>query len=132
MLARSTLTRKSSGRMLPKWVRVIASIGSRLRGPAGRDAGPPGNDAAAIDTAATGAVLSTAATWVQALLILGALAPGAAAGVLPMPGSWLSEGGAGHLRLALVPGLADCEEAARRLRAAHRAQGGSDARRSGS
>jgi len=35
-----------------------------------------------------------------------------------MPGSWLSDGGAGYLRLALVPTLADCREAARRLRAA--------------
>jgi succinyldiaminopimelate transaminase len=41
-----------------------------------------------------------------------------AAGVLPMPGSWLTEGGAGHLRLALVPTLEDCREAVRRLRAA--------------
>lgn len=41
-----------------------------------------------------------------------------AAGVLPMPGSWLSDGGVGYLRLALVPTLADCREAARRLRAA--------------
>lgn len=39
------------------------------------------------------------------------------AGVLPMPGSWLSPFGAGRLRLALVPALEDCREAVRRLRA---------------
>ena len=55
-----------------------------------------------------------------------------AAGVLPMPGSWLSEGGAGHLRLALVPGLAECHEAARRLRAALATEGVPHAQRSGS
>jgi succinyldiaminopimelate transaminase len=36
-------------------------------------------------------------------------------GVLPLPGSWLGEGGRGFLRLALVPTLEECEEAARRL-----------------
>jgi N-succinyldiaminopimelate aminotransferase len=39
-----------------------------------------------------------------------------AAGVLPMPGSWLSQGGAGHLRVALVPALAECRKAVGRLR----------------
>lgn len=37
------------------------------------------------------------------------------AGVLPLPGSWLGQGGAGYLRLALVPTLEECQAAASQL-----------------